>query len=320
MIKKLAGKTIILICLALLILIVGLACLVVTRMVPKDVHLIVDGNVFACETKSYTVKDLLEEKAVKLVKEDYVKPDADQPLTDGARVEVIKAIPFTLQADGKKKALKAIPETVGEALKYHDVAVGQKDKVSPALSQPLTAGTEIIINRITTDRKEVTETVNFKTQSKGDRDLPAGAEKVVTEGAKGQDKVVYEITYSDGNEIARKELKRETVTKPVDRLVAKSTRGTIRGAEYKKKFTVKAYAYSGGGRTAMGTRARMGEIAVDPRVIPLGTKVYVEGYGFARAEDTGGNIKGNTIDLYMSTESACLRWGVRNVTIYILSQ
>lgn len=85
---------------------------------------------------------------------------------------------------------------------------------------------------------------------------------------------------------------------------------------YKNKFTVKVYAYSGGGRTAMGTRARVGEIAVDPRVIPLGTRVYVDGYGFARAEDTGGNIKGRTIDAYMNSTSQCYRWGVRYKTIY----
>lgn len=85
---------------------------------------------------------------------------------------------------------------------------------------------------------------------------------------------------------------------------------------YKNKFTVKVYAYSGGGYTAMGTRARVGEIAVDPRVIPLGTRVYVNGYGFARAEDTGGNIKGRTIDAYMNSTSQCYRWGVRYKTIY----
>ena len=89
------------------------------------------------------------------------------------------------------------------------------------------------------------------------------------------------------------------------------------GFQYKKKMIVKAYAYTGGGRTATGTRARKGEIAVDPRVIPLGTKVYVEGYGHARAEDTGGNIKGRTIDLYMNSGSACMRWGVRYKTVYL---
>lgn len=67
----------------------------------------------------------------------------------------------------------------------------------------------------------------------------------------------------------------------------------------------------------MGTRARVGEIAVDPDVIPLGTNVYIEGIGARRAEDTGVNIKGNTIDIYMATHAECVRWGVRYVTIYI---
>ena len=67
----------------------------------------------------------------------------------------------------------------------------------------------------------------------------------------------------------------------------------------------------------MGTRARVGAIAVDPDVIPLGTKVYVEGYGYARAEDTGGNIKGKTVDLYMNSTGACMQWGVRYKTIYV---
>ena len=80
---------------------------------------------------------------------------------------------------------------------------------------------------------------------------------------------------------------------------------------------VKAYAYTGGGRTAMGTKARVGEIAVDPSVIPLGTNVYIEGVGARRAEDTGGNIKGNTIDIYMNSQSQCIKWGARYVTIYI---
>ncbi|WP_305146634.1 3D domain-containing protein [Anaerovorax odorimutans] len=90
-----------------------------------------------------------------------------------------------------------------------------------------------------------------------------------------------------------------------------------KGFSYKKKFVVKAYAYSGGGRTAMGTKARVGAIAVDPKVIPLGTKVYVDGYGHARAEDTGGNIKGKTVDLYMNSSSKCYKWGVKYKTVYV---
>jgi 3D (Asp-Asp-Asp) domain-containing protein len=88
----------------------------------------------------------------------------------------------------------------------------------------------------------------------------------------------------------------------------------------KESFTVKAYAYSGGGTTASGRRARVGLIAVDPRVIPLGTILYIEGYGVCIAADTGGAIKGRTVDLYMDTERECRSWGKRNVMCYILTK
>ncbi|MEG0830312.1 MAG: 3D domain-containing protein [Anaerovoracaceae bacterium] len=99
---------------------------------------------------------------------------------------------------------------------------------------------------------------------------------------------------------------------------SKKVKAKAKGLVYKKKFTVKAYAYTGGGITASGLRAKVGRIAVDPRVIPLGKKVYVSGYGYAVAADTGGNIKGRTIDVYKNSERQCRNWGVRYKTIYIL--
>lgn len=92
-----------------------------------------------------------------------------------------------------------------------------------------------------------------------------------------------------------------------------------------KKMTVEATAYSSDGVTASGTKTKRAPdsestIAVDPNVIPLGSKVYVEGYGYAVAADTGGAIKGKIIDLYMNTESECIAWGRRNVTIYIIEE
>jgi 3D (Asp-Asp-Asp) domain-containing protein len=88
----------------------------------------------------------------------------------------------------------------------------------------------------------------------------------------------------------------------------------------KKSFSVKAYAYTGGGTTASGKKAGVGLIAVDPKVIPLGTVLYIEGYGVCVAADTGGNIKGRTVDLYMDSEKACRNWGKRSVTCYILTK
>jgi 3D (Asp-Asp-Asp) domain-containing protein len=83
-------------------------------------------------------------------------------------------------------------------------------------------------------------------------------------------------------------------------------------------ITVQATAYTGGGYTASGMQAAEGVIAVDPTVIPLGSRVYVDGYGYAVAADTGGAIQGNIIDLYFSSQAACQNWGRRTVTVHIL--
>lgn len=86
-----------------------------------------------------------------------------------------------------------------------------------------------------------------------------------------------------------------------------------------RTMTMEATAYTATGNlTASGTRARVGAVAVDPRVIPLGTRLYIEGYGYATAEDTGGAIKGNIIDLYMNSTSEVYNWGRRPVKVTIL--
>lgn len=83
---------------------------------------------------------------------------------------------------------------------------------------------------------------------------------------------------------------------------------------------VKAYAYCTGTITATGTKPIFGKtIAVDPTIIPYGTRVYIPEFDKTFiAEDCGGGIKGNKIDIYMNTEKECLNWGVQNITIYIL--
>jgi peptidoglycan hydrolase CwlO-like protein/3D (Asp-Asp-Asp) domain-containing protein len=93
---------------------------------------------------------------------------------------------------------------------------------------------------------------------------------------------------------------------------------------FKATYVMNATAYSGGTLTAMGLKpirdpAGLSTIAVDPSVIPLGTKVYIAGYGYAICSDTGGAIKGNIIDLYMSTEAECYAWGRRTVTLNIVA-
>ena len=83
---------------------------------------------------------------------------------------------------------------------------------------------------------------------------------------------------------------------------------------------MKATAYTEtGNRTASGMKAAVGVVAVDPKVIPLGSKLYIEGYGYAVAGDTGGAIKNNRIDLFFNTERECVNYGVKNnVKVYVL--
>lgn len=90
------------------------------------------------------------------------------------------------------------------------------------------------------------------------------------------------------------------------------------GMPYKKKFKVRAYAYTGKGNCANGKKAKIGRIAVDKKVIPLGTWLYVPGYGLCQACDTG--VKGKKIDVYLSSEKECRKWGIKKKTVYIIGK
>lgn len=84
-------------------------------------------------------------------------------------------------------------------------------------------------------------------------------------------------------------------------------------------FEATAYCYTGN-RTYTGTWPSRGTVAVDPAIIPLGTRLYVEGYGEGIAEDTGGAIQGHIIDLYMESEDECWAWGRRTVEVRIIEE
>ena len=308
--------------------IVSIAAIAGTWFLPAPEHVVLpdEGSAITRVPEEMPMQPDSEDlKKLKTEEGDYEQGKFAADSADSSEIEVggqsgPAAVPVnvTVKADGMEMHLLTAPVTVKQALECYGIPVGSDDIVEPALDQQLTDGAEITVQRIVYEEVVVSEEVPFKTKVKGTDELPAKTQKVVQEGQKGEDKVTYEVTYADGKEIARKEISRERVKKPVTKIIHKSTVGTINGKEYSRKFTVKAYSYTGGGRTASGLPAAVGRIAVDPRVIPLGTRVYVEGYGFATAADTGGNIKGNTIDVYYNSAGQCRSWGCRNVMIYIL--
>ena len=324
-------------CAVILALIIAIAAVTLTALqtapVSTPVTVEIEGGdqpavvVLDEGTDTAAIKAMPEEMADMTTDHSPAVLSEDADNADNAEIEsvvtelktaAVKPVNVTVKVDGMEMNLLAAPVTVKQVLESYGIPVGSDDIVEPAMDQQLTDDTEITVQRIVFEEVVVSEEVPFKTKVKGTDELPAKTQKVVQKGQKGEDKVTYKVTYADGKEIARKEIDRERVKKPVTKIIHKSTVGTINGKEYSRKFTVKAYSYTGGGTTASGLPAAVGRIAVDPGVIPLGTQVYVEGYGFATAADTGGNIKGNTIDVYYNSESQCRQWGCRYITIYIL--
>lgn len=287
------------------------------NLVPREVTAAINGEKFEFESKAHTVEGFLEENDIEFSEGDYVSQPLTAYISDGMKIKIDHATDFKITADGKTKKYRTLANTVSEALKDKNVKVGRNDIVEPGLDELLTKNMKIVIKRVKIKEETKEEKIEFKTVTKDDSSLDEGTTKVVTEGVEGKAKVTYKVTYVDGVESSRSEISRETLTAAVDKVVANGTRINFDGQSYSRKLVVKAYAYTGGGTTAMSTRARVGEIAVDPGVIPLGSEVYIEGVGARRAEDTGGDIIGNTIDIYMGSEAECESWGVRYVTIYI---
>ena len=288
------------------------------NLVPREVTAAINGEKFEFESKAHTVEGFLEENDIEFSEGDYVSQPLTAYISDGMKIKIDHATDFKITADGKTRKYRTLANTVSEALKDKNVKVGRNDIVEPGLDELLTKDMKIVIKRVKIKEETKEEKIEFKTVTKDDSSLDEGTTKVVTEGVEGKAKVTYKVTYVDGVESSRSEISRETLTAAVDKVVANGTRINFDGQSYSRKLVVKAYAYhTGGGWTAMSTPARVGEIAVDPSVIPLGSEVYIEGVGARRAEDTGGDIIGNTIDIYMGSEAECESWGVRYVTIYI---
>jgi 3D (Asp-Asp-Asp) domain-containing protein len=160
--------------------------------------------------------------------------------------------------------------------------------------------------------------------------LRSGTSKTVRAGINGEKKLVYKVFYQDDKPTRRELVSAAVLKKPVPEILAVGQRGRLASRGYfsgRRVLTMVATGYSpdprenGGntsGRTANGLRIGHGVVAVDPRYIPLGTRLYVEGYGYAVAADTGGAIKGNRIDLGEDTYRAAQRVGRRSVSVHIL--
>lgn len=241
-------------------------------------------------------------------------------------------------------------ETVQQLLTRLNLDVEAEDVLSHPADTATFDGMVLRIDKVLRRQETYTTTVAYDTVYCDDPSIPAGSEEVLTEGVDGELKCTAEVTYINGVEAKREVLSQTQTIAPVTRVVAQGTGHAVADADpygmpiigdgyiqlptgevltYTKTDTVRATAYTHTDAgcdmiTATGTTVRRGTVAVDPRFIPYGTRMFIVSndgeyvYGLAVAEDCGGAIKRDRMDLYFPTYAECMDFGWRSCTIYFL--
>lgn len=312
----------------------------------KQVTVDIDGNPETYYTTEETVQSFFEENDLSFSEHDEISHSTAEALFDGLEIIVKQAFNVAVNDGGKELEVYTTGGTVDELLQANGIELNGEDRIKPALDKAVTKDTEVNIVRVTSETKEIAEDIEFKTEKQEDDTLLKGKEQVITQGENGEVVRRYKITKENGEEVSRELIEEEIIKESKNRVVAVGTKepmqqtaSTNSGGKLVtlsskssessggKSMTVTASAFtadcngcSGVTSTGIDLKSNPNQkvIAVDSSVIPLGTRVWVEGYGEAVAGDTGGAIRGNRIDVHVPTKDAANDWGVRTVTIKIL--
>lgn len=301
-------------------------------LVPVAVE--VDGNRVEGRVLTGTVSGALSQLGILLQDGDRTRPALQARIASGMEIAVLRAFPVTLNSDGNVRSVLAVPGTVGDLLADVGIKLGPLDRVEPSADTPLSPTLKVEVVRV---REEVVvrrEPIPYRTLRWAEPRWEKGKTGVLREGREGLAEHTVRLRYENGRLVSTTRLATKTLREPVDKIIGVGTRivwrtmktpvGTIR---YKEAIQMVATAYYPGpestgryadGVTATGMRAGHGVVAVDPRVIPLGTRLYIPGYGLAVAGDVGSAIKGRRIDLGFNTLREALHFGRQTVTVYVL--
>lgn len=297
----------------------------------KMVEITVDGQLITLKTLKRTVEQALQEAKVSLGPADEVVPACNAVLNREQKIVVTRAVPVVIVADGKKAEVLTTKKTVGEVLKANGVELGSMDRVKPGPEAGVVPGMTVEVVRVKEDITVSTIKIPYSTQKREDPELEIGITKVVQQGEPGIKELKYRTIYENGKKVKTTLVESKVIKQPVTHIIAYGTAGTIyRGNQtirFSKAFDVIATAYYPGpestgkwadGYTSIGMKATFGVVAVDPKVIPLRSRLYIDGYGFAIAADVGSAIKGNRIDLCFDSKAEALAWGRRKTKVYLL--
>ncbi|MDD4334742.1 MAG: ubiquitin-like domain-containing protein, partial [Desulfotomaculaceae bacterium] len=281
----------------------------------KSVVIIDDGKEHAVRTYASTVGSVLAAKDIVLLNNDEVTPSLDSALVSGMVITVDRAVDVSISVDGQILPVRTQCRVVGDLLDEAAIVPGPEDQVSPARDAAVTAGMNVVVARVVTKTEAKETVINFETKQKYTVNLPQGTTRIAEEGRNGTAQQTWLVKYKDGIEIARQLLSSKTITPPVNQLVMVGSGLVVsRGGEnirYAEAINMVASAYTHTGyNTSCGVAPYYGVVAVDPAFIPLWTKLYVDGYGYATELDVGGSIKGNRIDLFFESYVEAMSWGI----------
>lgn len=308
----------------------GPVALEVRRAVPFSV--VENGQPLQLRSSRETIATALRDVGVRLGPGDQVQPSLDTELTAGLQVHVEHATQVVVTLPEGKSILYTLASSAGEAIAESAIDLPAEYRLEPGEDAAIAPGMAIHVVAISEEDVLETERIASETLYEADPTLPWGERRVV----QGQDGVYYRqyrIVYENGAAISRELVDDWYDPEPANTVIYYSTAdappgGLPDGVNPTGVLRVYATWYNAAsagrspsdpsyGITATGVPVDRGIVAVDPSVIPLGTRMYVPGYGYAVAADTGGGIRGAMIDLGYP-DGVVPDWTSQWVDIYIL--
>lgn len=307
-------------------------------------YVITDGD----RTITYTTfatdpADILDEAGMDLSEHDTYTTQDDSSIT------IRRALEIQLSYRGKKSTVSSSGETVGQLLARLGLDITEHDMLSHPMDCPVTDGMVLTVDSTITRQETYSTTIAHETTYCADASLPEETEEVLIKGRDGEMLCTAEVTYINGQETSRKIIHEKQTISPITEIVARGTgkpiirktndmpiikdgyiimpSGEILTYYKTDNVTATGYTHTDAGCdmiTSTGTTVHYGTAAVDPRFIPYGTRMLIVShdgeryYGIATAEDCGGAIKRDKMDLYFPTYQECIEFGRRRCTIYFL--
>lgn len=281
-----------------------------------------------------TVEEVLDRTGITLTDNKSVTPSLNTVITEDTNIYVYNAKNIKLTTNGTEMSVKAPEGTVENALNILGYTVTDNDILSVDKNAQVEDDMEIILKKVTYVDEVSTEKISYDTIEKDSDDIMTGESEVSQKGVDGEKEVTKRCKYIDGKYASTKVIGEKVTKEPVDKIVLNGTkRGTTTdtsGAPVSYRYMVSgsgtAYTAAPGSLTATGVTVYEGGVAVNPAIIPYGSKLYIEAadgshvYGYATAVDTGGALMDGSaiVDLFYFSYDDCVNFGRRDVNVYVL--